>query len=86
MVIGQKEYYKRKDKPFEEGKNYEEVYKMFPKKIVKQNTIKTIQRMNTVKNNETYKKQDSSNIDSRNLKNASTLITENFLLSNRNNH
>ena len=39
MVVGQKECYKRKDKPFEEGKNYEEIYKMFPKKIVKQNTF-----------------------------------------------
>ena len=89
IEIGEKEYYKRKDKPFEEDKIYEEVKNMFPKKTKKnaqQFDIKTIQRRISDKKYETFQRQDSSNNGLNSQINNSTLMTENYPLTNRINY
>ena len=89
IEIGEKEYYKRKDKPFEEDKIYEEVKNMFPKKTKKnaqQFDIKTIQRRISDKKYETFQRQDSSNNGLNSQINNSTLMTENSPLTNRTNY
>jgi hypothetical protein len=89
IEIGEKEYYKRKDKPFEEDKIYEEVKNMFPKKTKKnaqQIAIKTIQRRISDKKYETFQRQDSSNNGLNSQINNSTLMTENYPLTNRINY
>ena len=89
IEIGEKEYYKRKDKPFEEDKIYEEVKNMFQKKTKKnaqQIAFKTIQRRISDKKYETFQRQDSSNNGLNSQINNSTLMTENYPLTNRINY
>jgi len=85
IEIGGREYYKRKDKPFEEDKIYEEVKKMFPKRTKKndqQNVIKPIHRMSIG----TFKREDTNNNSLQTHINNSTFMTENFPLTNRTNY
>jgi hypothetical protein len=85
IEIGEKEFYKRKNKRFEEDKIYEEVKKMFPEKT-KKNSIKTIQRRYTEKKYETFKRNESSISGLSFQINNSNFMTQNPPSTNRINY